>query len=131
MRLRTTVILIILLLGLGAYVYWVELPKAEQEAKKKTLFDFTAANVTEVDLTYADREIVLKKPGEEWRLAKPIDSPADQTTAKNLVNAIAECEVKKTLDETATDLPQYGLEPPFVKVTVKNVDTLARRAKYA
>jgi hypothetical protein len=122
MRFRTTIILILLLLGLGAYVYWVELPKAEQEAKKKTLFEFTPADTTEVDLAYADREIVLKKSGDEWRLAKPIDAPADQTTAKNLVNAIAECEVKKTLDETATDLPQYGLDQPFVKVTVKLKD---------
>ena len=40
MRFRTTLILLLLLIGLGAYVYLVEYPKAEQEAKKKTLFEF-------------------------------------------------------------------------------------------
>ena len=47
---------------------------------------------------------------------------ADATTVKNLVNAIAECEVKKELTETSTDLSQYGLDKPLVTVTVKLKD---------
>ena len=117
MRFRSTIILALLLAGLGAYVYWVELPKAEQEAKKKTLFEFKADDVTGVTLAYADREIALEKLGEDWRLTKPVDAAADAVTVKNLINAIAECEVKKTLDD-AKDLAQYGLDQPFVKVTV-------------
>jgi hypothetical protein len=119
MRFRTTIILVLLLLGLGAYVYWVEYPNAQQEAKKKTLVDFTADDATEVSLVYADREIALKKTGDEWRLTKPLEALADSTTVKNLVNAIAECEVKKELTEAAADLSQYGLDKPLVTVTVK------------
>jgi len=119
MRFRTTLILILLLAGLGAYVYWVEVPQAEQETKKKTLFDFKADDVTEVSLVYGDHEIVVKKSGDNWQLAKPIEVAADATTAKNLASAIADCEVKKTLTEKATDLAPYGLDNPFVKVTVK------------
>jgi hypothetical protein len=122
MRFRTTLVLILLLLGLGAYVYWIEMPKAEQEAKKKTLFEFKADDATEVSLAYSDHEIVLKKSGDDWRLTKPMDVAADQTAAKNLVSAIADCEVKKSLDESATDRAQYGLDAPFVKVTVKLKD---------
>ena len=36
MRFRSTIILVVLLLGLGAYVYWIEYPKAQEEAKKKS-----------------------------------------------------------------------------------------------
>ena len=93
MRFRTTLILVLLLAGLGAYVYWVEIPQAEQEAKKKTLFDFKADDVTEVSLAYADHEIVVKKSGDNWQLVKPIEVAADATTAKNLASAIADCEV--------------------------------------
>src|SRR2546425_8047007 len=119
MRFRTTLILVLLLIGLGGYVYWVEVPKAEQEAKKQTLYDFKADDATEVSLVYADHEIALKKSGEDWRITKPLDVAADATTVKNLVNAIAECEVKKTLTDASTDPAQYGLDHPFVKVTVK------------
>jgi hypothetical protein len=122
MRFRSTIVLILLLIGLGAYVYWVEYPKAQEEAKKKTLFSFKPDDVTEVSLVYPDREIVLKKTGEEWRLTKPMDVAADPTAAKNLVNAIAECEVKKELTEASSDLSQYGIDKPFVTVTVKLKD---------
>jgi hypothetical protein len=84
MRFRTTIVLILLLLGLGAYVYFVEYPKAEQEAKKKTLFEFKADDATQVSLVYDDREIVLKKSGDEWRLIKPIEVAADATGKKGL-----------------------------------------------
>ena len=94
MRFRTTILLILVLAGLGAYVYFVEYPKAEEEAKKKTLFEFKADDATQVTLDYGDRKIVLKKTGDDWRLTKPIDAPADATTVKNLISAIADCEVK-------------------------------------
>jgi len=79
--------------------------------------DFKPDDVTAVSLVYSDHEIVLKKSGEDWRLAKPLDAAADSTTVKNLINAIAEAEVKKTFDN-ASDLTQYGLDQPFAKVTV-------------
>jgi len=122
MRFRTTLLLIVLLLGLGGYVYWVEYPQAQEEAKKKTLFDVKGDDVQEVSLVYADREIALKKSGEDWRITKPLDVAADATAAKNLANAIAECEVKKELTDASADLAQYGLDKPFVTVTVKLKD---------
>ena len=122
MRFRSTLVLVLLLLGLGAYVYWVEYPKAQQEEKKKTLFEFKPDDATEVSLVYPDREITLKKSGEDWRLTKPMDVAADAVTVKNLVNAIAECEVKKELTDASADLAPYGLDKPFVSVTVKLKD---------
>lgn len=121
MRFRSTFVLVLLLIGLGAYVYWVEVPKSQEEAKKKTIFEFKPEDATDVSLVYADREIVLKKAGEDWRLTKPLDAPADSMAVKNLINAIAEAEVKKTLDD-ASDLAPYGLDQPFAKVTVKLKD---------
>ncbi|MFQ5664978.1 MAG: DUF4340 domain-containing protein [Candidatus Binatia bacterium] len=122
MRFRTTIVLIVLLLGLGAYVYWGEIPQAQQEAKKKTLVDFKPDDATGVSLAYADRTIVLRKTGDTWHITKPRDLPADATAAKNLVNAIAQCEVKKEIKEPVADLQQYGLDRPLVTVTVKLKD---------
>src|SRR5262245_60679101 len=100
MRVRTTIVLLLMLISVGAYVYWVEYPKAEEEGKKKTLFDIKADDVTEVTLVYPDREIALKKSGDDWRLTKPIEAAADSVTVKNLVSAIAEAEIKKELTDT-------------------------------
>jgi ribosomal protein L14E/L6E/L27E len=122
MRFRTTLLLILVLAGLGAYVYFVEYPKAEEEAKKKTLFELKADDVTQVTLDYGDHKIVLKKSGADWRMTEPLDVPADATTAKNLASAIADCEVKHELKDASADLSQYGLDKPFVTVTVKAGD---------
>ena len=119
MRLRTTIVLILVLAGLGAYVYFVEYPKAEQEAKKKTLFELKADDVTQLTLDYGDHKIVLKKTGNDWRLTEPLDAPADATTVKNLVSAIADCEVKRELKDASSDLSLYGLDKPFVTITAK------------
>jgi hypothetical protein len=119
MRLRSTILLILVLAGLGAYVYFVEYPKAEQEAKKKTLFEFKADDATQLTLDYGDHKIILKKTGNDWRLTAPLDAPADATTVKNLVSAIADCEVKRDLKDASPDLSLYGLDKPFVTVTVK------------
>jgi hypothetical protein len=119
MRFRTTLLLILVLAGLGAYVYLVEYPKAEEEAKKKTLFELKADDVTQITLDYGDHTIVLKKAGNDWRITAPLDVPADDTAAKNLASAIAECEVKRDIKDASSDLSQYGLDKPFVTVTVK------------
>jgi hypothetical protein len=117
MRFRTTLVFLLILLGLGAYLYWVEVPRSREEAKKKTVFEFNPDDVTEVSLVYADRQLVVKKSGAEWQLTRPVEAPADATTVRNLVTAIAEAEVKKTF-ENVSDLAPYGLDQPFVKVTV-------------
>jgi len=121
MRFRTTLILLLVLAGLGAYLYWVERPREQKEAEAKKLFSLKPEDVVEVHLRFQDREILLRKSGETWRLVQPIDAPADEITVKNLLNTIAECEVKRELEDAA-DLKQFGLDPPFVTLEVKLKD---------
>jgi hypothetical protein len=121
MRFRTTLILLLVLAGLGAYLYWVERPREQKEAEAKKLFSLKADDIVEVHLRFQDREILLRKSGETWRLVQPIDAPADEITVKNLLNTIAECEVKRELEDAA-DLKQFGLDPPFVTLEVKLKD---------
>ena len=111
--------MIIVLLALGAYVYFVELPYEKEETAKKQLFTFDKAAVTEVQLTYPDRSLHLKKDETgKWRLLQPIDTEADETTVTNLVNAIADAEITRILDDPVQDPALYGLNAPAVKLQV-------------
>jgi hypothetical protein len=116
MRFRSTLILALIFAGLAAYLYFVEFERAAEEGKKKTLFTFDAEAVQSVTLKYPDHEIALKRADQGWRLTAPIEAAADDTAVTNLVRAIADCEVKKTLDDPG-DLAPFGLDKP--KVTVK------------
>ncbi len=122
MRFRTTLILLLIAVGLGGYLYFVEVPKATEQARKKTLLEFKADDATAVTLAYPDRTIELQKSGDAWRIAKPLDTAADQTAARNLVNAIATCEVKKDLTNPEKDLATYGLDKPAVTIHVRLKD---------
>lgn len=116
-----------ILLALGAYVYFVELPHEKEEAAKKKLFTFDKDAPTEVQLVYPDRSLHLKKDDAgKWRLTQPIDTEADDATVTNLVNAIADAEISRILDDPVQDLALYGLNSPLVKlqVTLKNGKTL-------
>jgi hypothetical protein len=121
----------VLLLALGAYVYFVELPHDQEEAAKKKLFTFDKAAVAEVQLTYPDRAVHLKKDeAGKWNITQPIATEADESTVTNLVNAIADAEISRTLDEPVQDLSLYGLSAPLVKlqVTLKDGKTLPQVA---
>ena len=122
MRLRNTILLGIICAALGAYVYFIEFEKAAEEAKKKTVLEVAPADITEVTLVYPDRELAAVKSGETWTLTKPVNAAADQTSVNNLVRAIAECELKKTLDDAPADLAPFGLDRPQITVKVKAKD---------
>ena len=119
MSLPKAIIMAVVLVALGAYVYLVELPRDEETAAKKKLFTFAKDAVSEVQLTYPERSIHLKKDTTgKWRVLKPIDTEADETTVTNLVNAIADAEISRTLDEPVQDPALYGLNAPVVKLQV-------------
>lgn len=119
MRLRSTLLLAAILAGLLAYLYFVESKQvAEDEEKKATLVEVKADDVTALTLTYGDREIALELRDGAWRMTKPVDTAADDMAVKNLLRAIAEADVKKTIDDPPADLLPFGLAPPFVTVTI-------------
>jgi hypothetical protein len=127
MSLFKAIVMAVVLLALGAYVYFVELPHEKEEAAKKKLFTFDKAAVTEVQLTYPERSLHLKKDETgKWRILQPIDTEADETTVTNLVNAIADAEISRILDDPVQDPALYGLNAPVVKLQVilKNGETL-------
>jgi hypothetical protein len=109
-------VLAVLVAALGAYIYLREIPQAEREAKKEKLVAVDKDAVTGVTLTYPDREIELRKDDKGWRVAKPVDAPADETVVNSLVGTVVDAEVQKTLDEMPKDLASFGLEQPTVTV---------------
>ncbi len=119
MRLRSTLVLLILAAGLGAYAYFVERPGRQEAAEKKRLLDFDRDKVKEITLTYPDREIrLLKGSDDKWQIAAPLAVAADQTAVTNLLNAIADAELTRTIEDPAEDAAQYGFDQPTAKIRI-------------
>lgn len=125
MRARYTIVLALILLGLGAYLYFVESKQQAEGEKKQTLLDVKPDDVTGLTLTYGDREIALEQRNGAWRMIKPVAAAADDLAVKNLVRAIADAEVKKSIDDPPQDLLPFGLAPPFVTIAITAKDGTA------
>ena len=104
------------LLGLGAYIYFVEFAKQEEAEEAKKLLQFDLEAVTTVALVYPDRELELKKDDEKWHFTKPISVEAETSSVEALVKAVNSAEVSRTLEVTQEDMSLYGLNEPAVKV---------------
>ena len=122
--------MLVVLLGLGAYVYFIELPKAKQEAEKPTVLTFEKEAVDTLTLTYPEREIRLQQTAAgEWDITAPIQAKADDTAVNNMLTTVVDEEVTRSLTpEEPVDLALYGLaQPPVVlRVALQDGTTLPK-----
>lgn len=119
MKPRNTLVLLLVLLGLGAYLYFVERPNEQREEAEKKLVALNKDDVTGVTLAYPDRTIVLEKNADgHWRLTQPVTADADDPVVNNMIVAVAEADVSRTLDDVGDKLASYGLAPPEATVTL-------------
>jgi hypothetical protein len=121
MRLRNTIIVLILFAIVGGYAF-IAGHYSSPEAQRK-LLAVKQDDIAKIELHYSGRDIVLERDkGKPWQLVKPIGAEADQTQANNLARAIADCAVVRTVDDKPADLAPFGLKPPTTTVTVTTFD---------
>jgi hypothetical protein len=122
MRIRNTIIALVLLAIVGGYALIVSrYSKPEEEAQK--LLTVRTTDIAKIELRYSDRDIVVERSkGGGWRIVKPIGTDADQTTCNNLAGAIAGATVTKTVEEKTANLAPFGLDKPATVVTVTTFD---------
>lgn len=118
MRFRNTYIIAALFLAMVGYLYFVERPSHQEDAQAKKLLKLKPDEVTELTLTYPDKQIVLKKTAAGWHMQKPLDVDADQTAVSNMVSALADAELKRTLEGEPKSLDVYGLDKPEVIISI-------------
>lgn len=119
--LRSFAALVVVLIGLGAYVYFVESERepAAGEAKEK-VFAVEAAQIEEITVS-ADSgdETTIRKSGENWQIVSPVTAPADEAEVSGLTSNLASLEIQRVIDEQAANLKEYGLEEPRMEVAFK------------
>ncbi len=119
---RSTVLVLLVLAALGAYVYWVELPGDTQKTEDERLLVLDEEAVTGITLTFPDRKLVLARSDDGWRLTEPVDAGADAAAVKNLLHMIGGAKITRTLEDVDDKLASYGLEPPAAVLTLTTND---------
>jgi hypothetical protein len=111
---RTTAILALVAVLLGAFVWFYQVQGAdrrtEAEASAKRLFpQVEPDDVTAIEFTTQDGQEARLERGEAgWALARPLAFPGDETTVSGLASGLAQLSSEGTLEE-AQALDVYGL----------------------
>jgi hypothetical protein len=120
MQFRNTLIVLVLAILVGGYIYFFQAGKPAEETKK--LFNVNAADITKVVLKYPSQEIEVQRSDGVWKMVKPIKVDADKTAIGTLTNEIANANITRTVDEHPADLAPFGLDKPGATVFVSTKD---------
>lgn len=122
-RHRFTILMAVVLAGLGTYVYFVELPaertKVQTETAAKKILPFEDREITAVTVRTDAGEVVLTRGEVQlWSMTAPIQTDADSREVDAMLRALALGKVTRVVEATAAALAPFGLEKPSVVLTV-------------
>ena len=122
-NLRSTVGLLVVAVGLGAYIYFIELdrPPAGSPKPLDKVFDFESDDITRL-LVVAESgdRTVLEKTDDQWRLVEPFVGTVDVTEVVGISSSLGTLEIQRIVYEStdAPDLAAFGLTEPRIEIGI-------------
>ena len=117
--LRSTLVLLVITVSMGAYIYFVERHRTPSSAPEpnEQLFDFEANDLSSLRVTSEDGGVTtLERTDEMWRITTPVDTAADETTASSIASTLASLEVRRVVEESPINLEPFGLDEPILNL---------------
>jgi len=108
-----TLVLALVAAALGAYLWLVEAPKIELEAKADFLLDLDPAAVEKLRFEYPEGTAleVVRESGDKWKIIEPLEYPADGKVIENFLTTVKDTKIERRLAKDQTGaLASYGLE---------------------
>ena len=123
--LRSTIALIVVLAGLGAYIYFVtwKTPEGGGDTGKKTDKVFAGVQADKIEeiriSTSGGDATTVKKDNATWQVVQPVAAKADETEVSGITSALATTDIVRVIDENPSSLTDYGLSNPRIEVDFK------------
>jgi hypothetical protein len=122
--LTSTLVLVVVLAGLGAYIYFVDSkrPAAGADgspAAAEKVFTVEADKINELRITYQGESSLLRKSDAGWQMVEPTAIDADPPEAIGVATALTNVDIVRVVDENAANLEQFGLANPLITVAFK------------
>lgn len=124
---KTTLLLVLIALGLGGYVYWSEMkPQSQSETvvvSEEGLFSFTEEEVQRLTIQRGEGErlafIRLETAASSWRMKQPEGTPAEEGAIAFLLDLLLKENTSKTFTVETENLTLYGLDQPSVRINIE------------
>ena len=123
MRYWPTLVMALVLAGLGLYLYAIELPQKEsherQDTADKKVLLFNEDALSGLIIKTDQHELVLARtPEKSWVLTSPLSTEADQREVQSLIRALVTGIVSRSVEDHPTNLSPFGLDNPVTTITV-------------
>ena len=121
--LKSTLALVVVLAGLGAYIYFVtwKQPATDTGKKQEKVFaSLESDKIEEIKVSSASGEsTALKKADGAWQVTQPIAVKADDSEVSSVTSALSSIEITRVVDENPSSLNDYGLSNPRIQLDFK------------
>ena len=121
--LKSTVALLVLLIGLGAYIYFVtwESTGGDSSTREKVFAGVDPAQIEEVTVrSEAGDTTTARKESGAWQIVAPVAAAASESDVSGLTYAFEQMDLERVIEEKPTDLKLYGLDTPRLEVSFKS-----------
>lgn len=119
MKFRTTLILLIVALGIGAYIWFFEkktMSTDEREEKGKLVFLVKADDIDKIEIVRGGEEIVcVRDKAGDWQIEKPLRYPADKSVLGSIAGRIESLSSARVIPRAELDdkkLDEFGIKKP-------------------
>lgn len=127
---RTTIILVLVAIGLGGFVATYEFFLKEQQTviqtKKQQIFSFSRDDVHSLTVKTTTHTINLERNSTserpQWLMKSPQNAPANDAIVSYLLDALVKGKTEQRLSVAPNQLADYGLSQPSatIEVILKN-----------
>jgi Domain of unknown function (DUF4340) len=123
--LKSTIALIVVLAGLGAYIYFVTWKQdasgdSSTSKQEKVFAGLETDKIEEMKVKSEKGDTTtLKKANGTWQMTAPIAANADQSEASGITSGLGQIAVVRVIDENPADLKDYGLATPRIEIDFK------------
>ena len=118
--LRSFLVLLTILIGLAAYLYFVESKRDPSAGDRDKVFTVEAGNIEEIRIKAESGErTVLRKSGDDWQIVEPVTAESDGAEVSGLTSNLSNLEIQSVVEDNPPDLGEYGLATPRVEIAFK------------
>ncbi|PSM49578.1 hypothetical protein C7Y66_08445 [Chroococcidiopsis sp. CCALA 051] len=131
---RTTLILLLLALGMGGFVYFYEIQgtpqRQEVREKQQQIFTFKEDQVQSLNVKTRNQTLQFERAKDSktgWRMQVPDKASASEGAIAYLLDLLVSSKSDRVLTVPAAQLSDYGLQQPQATVEVKLQDGKTHR----
>jgi hypothetical protein len=121
MNIKTTFILLLVFMGLLAFIFLFDVKDVGKEKPGEKLVDLSSDDVERIDFQTEGETMTFTREGEDnWLISAPIEAKADKYEVDSIANDFSVLEIDRVVEDEPADLEKYGIPQKEISLKFKD-----------